>query len=132
MGRLTNHFSPSLLLTAAYLSYFISLVLIPFVGNEWLMILPAIFFGTAQGINIPNIQTLLVGLAPKKYRAAFMSLNGMVLRIGQTLGPMVVGIFYTIGGIRYAFWGGAVVAVIMFIIVVFTLGRAEARAKRVK
>ncbi len=130
MGKLSRKFSSSNLLKAAYVSYFISLVLIPFVRNEWLMILPAVFFGTAQGINIPNIQTLLVGLAPMKYRAAFMSLNGMVLRTGQTLGPMVVGVFYSIGGIRYAFWGGAMVAALMFAIVIFTLGKAEARSRR--
>ena len=91
------------------------------------MIIPAVFFGTAQGINIPNIQTLLVSLAPMKYRAAFMSLNGMVLRLGQTIGPLVAALFFAVGGISYAFWGGALVAVAMFIIVIFTLGRADAR-----
>ena len=130
MGALNKRFTSSELLKAAYVFYFISLVLIPFVHLEWLMILPAVFFGAAQGINIPNIQTLLVSLAPMKYRAAFMSLNGMVLRTGQTLGPLVVAVFYSIGGIRYAFWGGAAIAAIMFIIVVFTLAKADATKKR--
>ena len=128
MGWLSRNFRPSVQLKAAYIFYFISLILIPFVHNPWLMILPAAFFGAAQGINIPNIQTLLVSLAPMKYRAAFMSLNGMVLRIGQTIGPLIIGIFFSLGGIRYAFWGGAVISGIMFIIVIFTLGKTEARS----
>ena len=131
MGRLARQFSASGLLRSAYVFYFISLVTIPFVHSEWLMVLPAIFFGAAQGINIPNIQTLLVGMAPMKYRAAFMSLNGMVLRIGQTLGPIVVAVFYSFGGIRYAFWGGAMIAVFMFLIVVFTLAKTEAQKRKV-
>ncbi len=127
LGWLTRKFTASGLLKVSYLFYFISLVTIPFVHGEWLMIIPAVFFGTAQGINIPNIQTLLVGLAPMKYRAAFMSLNGMVLRLGQTIGPLVAALFFAVGGISYAFWGGALVAVAMFTIVIFTLGKADAR-----
>ncbi len=129
-GWLMRKFRPSTLLKASYTLYFISLVLIPFIHSEWLMILPAVIFGAAQGINIPNIQTLLVSLAPMKYRAAFMSLNGMVLRIGQTIGPLVAALFFSIGGISYAFWGGALVAVIMFTIVIFTLSRTEIRNRK--
>ncbi len=130
LGRLNRSYTSSGLLKVSYTFYFISLVTIPFIHNEWLMILPAVFFGAGQGINIPNIQTLLVGLAPMKYRAAFMSLNGMVLRTGQTLGPFVAGVFFSIGGVQYAFWGGAGVAVIMFTLVALTLGRTDARKSR--
>ncbi len=122
MGKLAKRFSPYLLLKVSYILYAISLVSIPFVIHEWIMVLPAICFGAAQGINMPNIQTMLVGLAPYQYRAAFMSLNGMVLRIGQTLGPIVAGYFYILGGLNFAFFGGAILAIIM-IGLVFLLDR---------
>jgi ACDE family multidrug resistance protein len=46
-----------------------------------------------------------------------MSLNGMVLRIGQTLGPLTAGLFFAVGGIKGAFFGGAIVALLMIGIV---------------
>ena len=121
LGRLTNRFRQKDLLMVSYLLYIVSLSLVPFMGTESLMLIPAFFFGTAQGINIPNIQTMLVSIAPTNYRAAFMSLNGMVLRIGQTLGPMTVGLFFAFGGINAAFLGGSIIAAIMIVIVFFLI-----------
>jgi ACDE family multidrug resistance protein len=60
-------------------------------------------------------------MAPIQHRGAFMSINGMVLRIGQTLGPMLAGLFYVIGGIQFAFFGGALLAGLMIFVVLFTL-----------
>jgi len=120
-GRLNKIYSPAILLRFAYGFYILSLVIVPFVSNQWLMFLPAVFFGIAQGINMPNIQTMLLSLAPMKHRGAFMSVNGMVLRLGQTLGPVFAGAFSAIGGAEYAFYGGAFVAFIMILIVVFGL-----------
>lgn len=72
-----------------------------------------ILFGLGHGIMIPSIQNLLVGYASIKERAAFMSFNSMVLRIGQTLGPLVVGLFFALGGLDASFLTGAVVALVM-------------------
>ena len=36
-------------------------------------------------------------------RAAIMSVNGMVLRLGQTLGPLVIAPVYAFGGLMVAF-----------------------------
>ncbi len=121
LGRLTKRFRQKDLLIVSYSFYIISLSLVPFMGKESLMLIPAFFFGMAQGINIPNIQTMLVSIAPMKYRAAFMSLNGMVLRIGQTLGPMTIGLLFVFGGINAAFLGGSVIAAIMILIVFFLI-----------
>ena len=121
LGKLTKHFRQKDLLKVSYVLYIISLALIPFLHREALMLIPALLFGMAQGINIPNIQTLLVSLAPMKYRAAFMSLNGMVLRLGQTLGPLVAGFFFAVGGVTFAFYGGVIVAGLMILIVFFLL-----------
>jgi len=124
LGKLSRRFDHERLLLFSFSMYALSLVLIPIMPYAILMFIPAMIFGFAQGINIPNIQTMLVNLAPKQHRAAFMSINGMVLRIGQTLGPMFAGLFYIIGGIKFAFFGGAFLSVAMIIVVLFTL-RAE-------
>ena len=56
----------------------------------------------AQALNMPSLQTMLVNCAPDHLRAAFMSLNGMNLRLGQTLGPLIIGVGYSF----YGFKGG--------------------------
>lgn len=97
------------------------MTLFSFSSSYWFIVLPALLYGVAQGMVLPTIQTLLVGFAPYQQRAAFMSLNSMVLRIGQTAGPVVIGFAYALGGIQYAFLGGSVVALIMLGIVIAML-----------
>jgi len=121
LGKLSRRFDHERLLLFSFALYALSLLLIPFMQHAYMMFLPAMIFGFAQGINIPNIQTMLVNMAPVQHRGAFMSINGMVLRIGQTLGPMVAGLFYMMGGIKFAFFGGAILAGLMILVVIFTL-----------
>ncbi|MFO8129331.1 MAG: MFS transporter [Bacteroidales bacterium] len=122
LGRLTDRFSDLTLLVSSYILYVLAMVLIPFVMGIWQVLIPALLFGMAQGINIPGLMNILSGLAPLKYRAIFMSINGWVLRIGQTLGPLIIGAVYLAGGTLWAFLAGAMVAVLMIVIVVFLVG----------
>ena len=126
LGRISSRMPARRILFMVVLFYALALVIIPEIHSLWLMALPAIFFGIAMGMNIPTLQTLLVGSAPPEYRAAFMSVNGMVLRIGQTLGPLITGIFYALRGIDAAFFGGACVALLMGIIVLLLIRKEHA------
>lgn len=47
-----------------------------------------------------------------------MSVNSMVLRIGQTIGPLLIGVFYVFGSLQGSFIAGAVVAMMMFGVIV--------------
>jgi ACDE family multidrug resistance protein len=62
------------------------------------LIAPAVLMGFAMATTIPVVLTLLAGLAPDDSRGAFMSLNGTVLRLGQTLGPVIMTAVYSVGG----------------------------------
>jgi predicted MFS family arabinose efflux permease len=105
--------------------YILSMVIIPFMGSKWWMLLPSALFGIAQGINIPSIQTLLASSAPLEYRAAFLSANGTVLRLGQTLGPVIMALVFTGIGMTATFYAGAIVAVLMGVIVTFMMGAGK-------
>ena len=61
-------------------------------------------------------RTLLVGMAPFNERAAFMSLNSMVLRTGQTIGHIFMGFIYSIASTEATFFAAAGIVLIMFII----------------
>jgi MFS transporter, ACDE family, multidrug resistance protein len=53
-----------------------------------------------------------------------MSINGMVLRIGQTLGPLVIGIGYSIGDMNGVYYLSALVA-LLGMVVFFTMLTAK-------
>ena len=112
VGRLTNRFGSLSLLKAAFILYFLINVIVPNVHNLYLFIAPVLLFGAAQALNIPSLQTVLANLAPDQQRGVFMSLNGMVLRIGQTLGPLVIGIGFAMGDLKGAYYLAAGVALV--------------------
>jgi MFS transporter, ACDE family, multidrug resistance protein len=99
--------------------YIISMLILSRAGEWWQLVIPVITFGMAHGLLIPVIQTLLVGFAPLNERAGFMSINSMILRLGQTIGPVLIALFYFFNGTEGAFLGGALVALIMMIIAFF-------------
>ena len=116
LGNLTTRFSEKTLIKAAFVIYAITLLVIPFVHTIWLFLVPTVIFGIAHGVNLPSVQTLLAKLAPIEYRAAFMSLNGMVLRLGQTLGPLVMGAIFLVGGFEGTFFASACLSIAMFVL----------------
>lgn len=110
---------PKTQLMLSFILYMVSMLMLSFAGSWWVLIIPLVTFGLGHGMLIPGIQTLLVGFAPLSERAGFMSINSMVLRLGQTFGPIFIGLFYALGGTSAAFLGGALVALLMIIISYF-------------
>lgn len=107
LGRLGRRYEEVTLLRVSLSFYAVSLVMIPWVSSLWALLIPVLISGITLGIIIPCTQTLLAGLTPTEYRGAYMSLNGMVLRIGQTLGPVLMGAAMGLWGIDGAFYAGA-------------------------
>ncbi len=121
LGRIQRHLKPLRIFKLGFVLYGVSMLAIAFVSQAWQLVFPIICFGIAHGIMIPSVPNVLVTYAPINVRAGFMSINGMILRIGQTLGPVSIGFFYMIGGTGFAFIGGAIVAVCMFVISLFMI-----------
>lgn len=121
LGKLTYRFSEANLIRTGSLLYLGVFIAIPFIENIWLLTLPIMVFGFAQGINIPSILNLLTHQAPTEYRAAFLSVNWTVLRSGQALGPFLLGLVYAATGIMGTFLFTAFVALLFFFIALFLL-----------
>ena len=103
----------------ALIFYIVSMLGIPVLGNLNFLIAPVVLFGIAQALNIPTVQAMLATIAPMEHRAVFMSINGMVLRLGQTLGPIVTGLAYSFYGMNSPFILGAVLASTMLLLIPF-------------
>lgn len=114
LGRINKRFQSKIILLFGASFYFLSMLSL-LISQSWIQIVVSVIvFGLGHGLLVPSIQNLLVGFTSIKERAAFMSVNSMVLRIGQTIGPLLIGIFYAIGNLQASFIAGAVVAMMMF------------------
>jgi len=114
---LARRFPERQLIRAAFFFYAASFLAIPLLPTIWLFPLPVMLFGFAQGINYPGVLSLLAGLAPTQNRAAFMSANGMVLRAGQTLGPVLTAGAFLWGGIESVFQLSAALSLALFLVI---------------
>ena len=114
MEKIIQRFPEKAVLRAGFFLYAVALGIIPCVPNTWLFFIPALLLGTAQGISLPTIQTLLGGLSSTENRAIIMSFYGTALRLGQTLGPPLLGIVFTISGINGAFYASSCLALAAF------------------
>jgi MFS family permease len=121
LGKLVKVYSEKTLLKTAFILYALALVMIPFIPNLWAFLIPIIIFGIADGMNVTSIHTLLAGLTPMEYRAAFMSVNATVLRLGLTLGPLLMGAIFGVWGIASVFYAGASLSIVMFMLMVIML-----------
>ena len=130
LGTLANRFSSKKLLVSAYLIYPAALILAYFMPTIYLFIIPVFIYGFANGILIPNIQTQISILAPAEYRGAFMSINSSVLRLGQTIGPLISGIVITRLGEGWVFCTGIIFALATALFVsqgVHEMGKLEVK-----
>ena len=121
LRRLIERFSEVQLLRTSYLIYTIGLALIPFITHLPVILLPVLIFGIAHGMNIPVVQSLLAGEAPMEHRAAFMSISGMVLRLGQTLGPLIMGGIYVLWGLDSIFFCSSLLTLIFLVLLLVFL-----------
>jgi MFS family permease len=119
LGALNSRFSKKSLLIAAFVLYTGTFAWIPYIDSIWVMLVPSLTYGVAQGLNIPSLQALLAGIAPMEQRGIFMSFSGMVRRIGQTLGPVVAGGLFGMYGLEGVYLGAAVLTAVSLAVAIF-------------
>lgn len=123
LGRITRYVSQKHLIMAAFGLYAAALTLVPLVPSVGLLVMPTLIFGVAQGLNLPNVFSMLTGSVSADNRGAVLALNGMLLRTGQAIGPLLMSaaaVTISIDGAYYLF---ALLPVIMLLVVFFTIGR---------
>lgn len=117
LGPLSAKLPTRMLVRVSFMLYGSALVMIPFVSHPAVLLVPALLFGVGLGIGLPSIQALLAELAPKEYLGAIVSFNGTFLGLGQTLGPLLAGMVFALGGINSVFLTGTAFA--LFALLVF-------------
>lgn len=117
LGRMSRLLGHKRQLIMGAFSYFASSVIMYFASDYYTVAFAVIVFGFGHGITIPSIQNMLVGFAAINERAAFMSLNSMMLRGSQTAAPLLMGTVFALKGLGATFSTGAVLSVIMLLVI---------------
>jgi len=113
LPRLYRSYSARSLLLTAMALYIVGFICISLAPVLWLLAPAVLIYGLAQGLNIPLVSTLLVGQARDDQRASLMALNGILLRLGQNIGPVVFGTLAGWVGPAWAIVAGGIPALIM-------------------
>jgi MFS family permease len=101
---LSKRYSEKNLILYGFIGLCISFVIAGFAYNYFWLAVAIIIGGASNAINNPSLLSLLTAAAPAQYRGAIMSLNGMGLRIGQTIGPMIMASLSAIVNVKFAFY----------------------------
>ncbi len=115
LGVLSRYIPRDRLLAVAFAIFGSAFLLIPWLPGFWWVALAAALFGVGQAWNYSVVLTLLADAAPAEHRAVFMGVNGMVLRVGQALGPLLMAAIFSVGGIRGVFTAAAAVCFGVFL-----------------
>jgi MFS family permease len=105
------------------LSFFVfasSFILMPFSLSPVALLIGIALFGIGQGINMPLTSLLITEFSPEDQRGALLSINCMVLAMGQTLGPLIFRVVYKQSGLTEVFIIGAIVTLFAMITVIIT------------
>lgn len=116
LGRIRQILSVRTMLCLAAVCFFASMATMSIPDNFWLLAIPVGFFGMGQGLSFPNLAAKLTGIASIEKRGAVMAVNGTVLRIAQTIGPLIFSLPLIMGGISAVFYTATIIGVAMFIL----------------
>ncbi len=117
LGQIVKRINGRLILIIAFGLYATALFIVPFVNKLAILVIPVAIYGIAQGMNIPNIYNMVANYAPEQQRAAFMSLNATLLRLGQTVGPLLAGLCFAWEGLQGIYFISAGIAVLMIAVI---------------
>jgi MFS family permease len=121
LGRLAGWLGEVRVMRVGFVVFAVGLALVPLAPIVWALAAPAVLLGFSFATTIPVVQVLLAEIAPVDRRGAVMSLNGTVLRLGQTLGPPVMAVVHRMAGINAVFFVGAAFALFLAALMTWTV-----------
>lgn len=114
LERMARFIDREYLVVLSFLISGLSFALIPLVASLGALFAVTVFFGISLGISITGILALLTDYAPPALRATVLSVNATFIRLGQTVGPVLMGGVLALAGIDSVFYAAAVVSAVMF------------------
>ena len=119
LGRISGFMRTHYILAFAFALYTIVFFWISKTVTPWHLLVAGGLFGMGQGLNIPNIQAMLVSSAPLEVRGVFMAFNSMVILLGISGGPIMASLIYKYWGILQIYYSAGVLTLIFMFLILF-------------
>ncbi len=124
-GLIAARMTPRVRLGLAFGLFALALTLYPRAEGYPLIFAAAALFGVAQGLNMPALLSLLVSFSCPEYRGGLLAANTMILRLGQTAGPLLTGLVLLQWGLEGIFLVSTLTAVATLIVVMALFGKSN-------
>lgn len=108
LGAMARRWHGKAIILFAFVFLSAPMAALPYMPDLWSLGAMVVIFGASHGIALSMVQVLLAELTPSGQLGAVMALNGMMFRLGQTLGPLFSGLVFAVGGMDAVFVGAAV------------------------
>lgn len=120
--RMERRMGARMMFIAGFVLFAVSFFSILGVSEKQWMLAPILVFGAAMGVTVPLLQSIVTGLAPHEHRGVLVSTLAMLIRLGQTVGPMLLALF-VLGGSLSPVFAACGVAALAFIFVLAVWGK---------
>jgi MFS family permease len=116
IGRLAKAFGERTLVMIGTASFTIGLVLVPVVFRVPLLYSVAFFIAVGQGLTYPSLTSLVTKVSDASEQGSMLGLASGIGSLARFLGPIVSGFFYDLARARGAFFAGASMTLVAFLI----------------
>lgn len=105
--------TPRKLLFIGQCLYALALFIVPFMPNQWALVVPVMLFGTGNGMCATTVISSIVQQAPKEQRGSLMSVYGLTLAVAMTFAPIFCGIIGSVFGADAIYIAAGIISVVM-------------------
>lgn len=119
-GRLITRFGNDLPIIFGFCCYAAGMAIIWQMTALWQGVVAVFIYGMGQGANILSLQHVIIEVISSDSRGAISALYSSTLRVGQSIGPVLMGMFFGLDGYGLIF--GVSVAIAVAMVVTLMLG----------
>jgi DHA1 family tetracycline resistance protein-like MFS transporter len=116
IGRLAKRFGEPRLIIAGAASFTIALAAVPTVWRVPLLYAVALFIAIGQGLTYPSLTSLVTKVTPPEEHGSMLGIASGLGSLARFLGPILSGYLYDLAQAKGAFYGGAVLVFIAFVV----------------
>jgi MFS family permease len=116
IGRVVKRIGEKGTIAAGAAAFTLGFVLVPSIWRVPLLYGVAFFIAIGQGLCYPALTSLISKISPEEDRGSMLGLATSVGSLARFLGPLLSGFLYDLAGAAGAFYGGAALMAIAFLI----------------
>ena len=116
IGRLAKALGEKTLVAAGTASFTIGLALVPLIYRVPLLYVAAFFIAVGQGLTYPSLTSLITKASPPSEHGSMLGLASGMGSLARFFGPILAGYLYDLAAAQGAFYGGAALTLIAFLL----------------